>query len=238
MTGCNSRFEKVIGISSTEIVGENFYKFMETPSSNTHMRHDSQLKCGLKDLSYECKLFSRDFVFSKSVFCTKEGKPEGIMCVLTDISELKEAHNQILETKKRELASSALRLIQISEYNNNLISDITKIKEFTNEKGNEMIRQAISKFNSNSGENFWHEFESRFESVYESFYTKLNQLYPDLTTGEKKLCALLRLNLSSKDIASITFQNPQSVDMARYRLRKKMNLKQDENLVDVLMNMN
>jgi DNA-binding CsgD family transcriptional regulator len=63
-------------------------------------------------------------------------------------------------------------------------------------------------------------------------------MFPDLTTGEKKMCALLRLNLSSKDIASITFQNPQSVDMARYRLRKKMDLKKEENLIDFLMSIN
>ena len=74
----------------------------------------------------------------------------------------------------------------------------------------------------------------RFEQVYEVFYKRLMEQFPDLTPGERKLCALLRLNVSSKDIAAITFQNPQSVDMARYRLRKKLNLTGEDNLVDFL----
>ena len=98
-----------------------------------------------------------------------------------------------------------------------------------------MIRATIQQFNINSGNKVWQEFETRFENVYESFYKKLDVQYPGLTPGERKLSALLRLNLSSKDIAALTFQNPQSVDMARYRLRKKMNLSQEENLIDVLV---
>jgi hypothetical protein len=159
------------------------------------------------------------------------------MCVLTDVSELKQAHTEVLENKKRELTSSALRLIQISELNNSFVADLSKIKTYTNKKGSDLIRQAINKFNLNSGENFWNEFESRFENVYETFYEKLNNSVPTLTTGEKKLCALLRLNLTSKDIAAITFQNPQSIDVGRYRLRKKMKLAPDENLVEYLMNL-
>ena len=203
-----------------------------------HRDHDRELIESKVDKTYESRfvLLERDYIFSKTLYYKSEKNPEGILCMLTDITELKLAHNEIMESKKRELTSSALRLIHLSEMNNNLISDLEKITEYTTKKGSELIRNTISKFNNNATGSVWKEFETRFENVYESFYERLNQLFPDLTPGEKKLCALLRLNLTSKDIAALTFQNPQSVDMARYRLRKKFNLEKDENLVDFLMN--
>ena len=80
----------------------------------------------------------------------------------------------------------------------------------------------------------WSEFETHFSTVFEDFYINLNKRYPGLTPNESKLCALLRLNLSTKEIASITAQNPKSVDMARYRLRKKMNLNSTDNILDII----
>jgi len=59
--------------------------------------------------------------------------------------------------------------------------------------------------------------------------------YPKLTPTEVKLCVLLRLNLNSKEIAAITFQNSHSVDIARYRIRKKMGLVRNDKLASVLM---
>jgi PAS domain S-box-containing protein len=238
--GCNRRFENLLGSGEGLLIGASIYRHWFYLNSALHRDNDQLLLQNRNEVAYESEggTVSSDFIYSKSLYYDTAGEIEGIMCVLTDVSELKQAHNEIMENKKRELTSSALRLIQISELNNNLISDLETIHGYTNKKGSELIRQTITKFNLNSGENFWHEFESRFENVYESFYVTLNQLFPDLTPGEKKLCALLRLNLSSKDIAAITFQNPQSVDMARYRLRKKLNLKQEENLIDFLMNIN
>ena len=237
INGYNRRFEDLVGLSNQKLVGKLVYDYLDDAKTGIHLKQDLKLKCEREDVTYEFNLNNLDFVFSKTLFCDSQNELEEIMCMLTDITELKQAHNDILENKKRELTLSALRMIQVSELNYSLISDLSQIRTFTNKNGNELIRQSIAKFNINTGENFWREFESRFESVYESFYDKLNKLFPDITPGEKKLCALLRLNLTSKEIAAITFQNSQSVDMARYRLRKKMNLKQDENLVDMLLNL-
>jgi DNA-binding response OmpR family regulator len=164
-----------------------------------------------------------------------QARVRSMLLLSKSISEIKKAHEENIENKKRELASSALRLIQITELNNRMIADLSEITEHANKKGKELIKSIINQFGIRSGENIWNEFETRFENVYETFYQQLNHRFPDLTPGEKKLCALLRLNLSTKDIAAITFQNPQSIDVARYRLRKKLNLGQDENLVDFLM---
>jgi CheY-like chemotaxis protein len=238
--GCNHKFEECINKGNRSLIGTLIYQHWNTVGNVSHQIKDKELINSRNDISYEtkCGLTNRDLIFSKTLYYSIEGVPVGILCIMTDITDLKQMHNELLESKKRELTSSALRLIHISEMNNNLICELGEISDHADKKGKVLIRNTISRFGISSCENVWQEFETRFENVYESFYRTLNQLYPDLTPGEKKLCALLRLNLSSKDIAALTFQNSQSVDMARYRLRKKMDLKQEENLIDYLMNIN
>ena len=102
-------------------------------------------------------------------------------------------------------------------------------------EGQDLIRKMTNKFKMNMAEQVWNDFETRFESAFDSFYRILLERFPNLTPNERKLCALLRSGLSSKDIAVLTFQNPQSVDVARYRLRKKLNLVNEENLTDFLL---
>jgi len=233
---CNQRFEVLFGTTNHVSLGTKIYDYFDDINATVHHDQDKKLINDLIDLNYETVVAGCNYIFSKTFLFNPHIGMEGIVCVMTDVSELKQAHNEIMESKKRELTTGALRLIQLSELNNNLISDLEKINVHTDDDGTELIRQTISKFNLRSDENFWQEFGSRFENVYETFYLKLNQLFPELTSGEKKLCAFLRLNLSSKDIAAITFKDPQSIDMARYRLRKKLNLKQEENLIEFLMN--
>lgn len=153
------------------------------------------------------------------------------------IEEIKRIQYEALEFKKRELAASTLRLVQLSEMNNTLVAELEKLILFVNEQGSNLIRSMISQHNVSISGDVWAEFETRFESVHENFNIKLVNQFPELTPGERKLCALLRLNLSSKQIASITSQNPSSVDMARYRLRKKLNLDQEVNIIDFLLNL-
>jgi PAS domain S-box-containing protein len=235
--GCNHRFLGLFGFKENQAIGERVYTFCGDEMKQFHQTKDRELLNSRTYLVYEDKVGKEgnDYIFSKSLFYNDQDEPEGILCIMTDISELKKAHNMIVESKTRELTSSALRLIQIGEMNNNLILDLEKVFPHLDNAGSEQMRNIINRFSLNAGGNIWQEFETRFENVYESFYKRLNQKYPDLTKGERKLCALLRLNLSSKDIAALMFQNPQSIDMARYRLRKKLNLNQDENLIDFLL---
>lgn len=73
-----------------------------------------------------------------------------------------------------------------------------------------------------------------FEQVHPSFYKNIEEKCPDLTIKEKRLCAFLRLGLSTKDIASITFTEVRSVESARNRLRKKLDIASDESLIEFL----
>lgn len=141
-----------------------------------------------------------------------------------------------LRIKDRELTVNLISLIRKSE----MISDLSNklIQLELNAKGSE-TKEAISKISQelrHSTDNKMHnEFSRRFQEVHVGFYEKLLKAYPDLTKNELKLCAFLRLNMSTKDISVLTGQRLPSIDHARYRLRKKLGLSNSEtNLVAFL----
>ena len=72
------------------------------------------------------------------------------------------------------------------------------------------------------------------DDLNSGFIAKLSELYPELTNSEKRLASLLKIGMSSKEISLIMSMEPKSVDMARYRLRKKLNLESNDNLCDFL----
>ena len=123
----------------------------------------------------------------------------------------------------------------MSELNSKLLDDLNGMIDDFSDETKERIDSIISRYNLNSLDSTWKEFENRFGNVYEDFYVKLGKLHPGLTLSEKRLSALLKLGFNSKAIAALTFQDAKSVDMARYRLRKKLNLASDVNLSEYLM---
>jgi len=92
------------------------------------------------------------------------------------------------------------------------------------------IRKSILD-NMNDDDN-WDKFEENFNLVYDNFMTKLLAQFPDLNKNDRKLCAYLRLGLSSKEIASLLNISLRSVETFRYRLRKKLGLEQGESMTD------
>jgi DNA-binding CsgD family transcriptional regulator len=90
---------------------------------------------------------------------------------------------------------------------------------------------------SNVDNTSWDEFEIRFHQVHQDFYKKLSEKIPNLTPNEKRLCAFLRLNMTTKEIAGITFQSIKSIQVARTRMRKKMDIERDENLISFLQDL-
>ena len=80
----------------------------------------------------------------------------------------------------------------------------------------------------------WEKFEENFNLVYDNFMKKLTEQFPDLKANDKKLCAYLRMGLSSKEMASLLNTTLRSIETARYRLRKKLNLKQGQNLTSFI----
>ncbi|HCT71534.1 MAG TPA: hypothetical protein DF409_11520 [Bacteroidales bacterium] len=81
------------------------------------------------------------------------------------------------------------------------------------------------------------ELYAKIELIHKDFRQKLTVSFPALTEQEKRLAVLLRLNFSSKEIASLMGISPKSAEIARYRLRKKLNLKQGESLTQFIHNL-
>ncbi len=237
IAGLNRKFLNLLKADEADHIGDQVEFFLNNDEALLHQQKDRELLEAGNEIVYETTLgeAKREYVVSKNLLFNHDGLPSGILMLMTDVTEINQTHHEMIEIKKRELASNALRLVQMKETNNHLIEELDKIREFTNAKGQTMIRSLINRFNLDTGNTIWNEFEMHFSNVNEQFYQKLQTEFPELTPNEKKLCAFLRLNLSSKDIAAITSQNPQSIDVARYRLRKKLNLTGDENLVDFLM---
>ena len=140
-----------------------------------------------------------------------------------------------LEQKGKQLTNDILYQIK----NNEMIEDVVK-KLLTQTTRNaslnkEIIQESIRNLRNTKENNVWEEFELRFKNVHEEFYNNLQQRYPDLTAHERRLCAFLRLNMTSKEISAITAQNPKSIDVARARLRKKIGItNEDIGLVEFL----
>lgn len=142
--------------------------------------------------------------------------------------------NKELEFRNKELATHVMYLIRKNEFISSITNRLLELKEQISLKNKGGIHEIVREMKSNVDNTVWGEFEVRFQQVHNDFYTKLNELHPDLTPNEKKICAFLRLNMTTKDISSITFQTAKSIQVARVRLRKKMGMAQDENLIAFL----
>jgi tetratricopeptide (TPR) repeat protein/DNA-binding CsgD family transcriptional regulator len=142
-----------------------------------------------------------------------------------------------LDYKNKELTTNVMYLLRKNELINSMSEKLLALKNTLLKANQNAIQDIINELQRSIDDDVWKEFEYRFKDVHEGFYKKLNELFPDLTQNEKKLCAFLRLNMSTKEISAITFQSTHSITIARSRLRKKLNLtNQDVNLVEFLSN--
>lgn len=136
-----------------------------------------------------------------------------------------------LETRNRELASNVLSLMKKNEVFSEIIGKLDQIKEnAVKDETKEALIKVKKEIEKTIEGSFWDEFELRFKNVHSDFYDKLIAQYPNLTSNELRLCAFLKMNLSTKDIASITGQNPRSIDKARERLRTKLGISNDKSV--------
>ena len=151
----------------------------------------------------------------------------------------REAQNlrEQLHLKERDLATKAVVISQKETLIKSVTSQLKKQIENNSVKTKD-IKNVISDLSSKINTNYREEFETHFVKVHPGFYQSLNKKYPGLTITERRLCAFIKLNLSTKEIAAITKRNPESIHMTRSRLRKKMGLKKEENLENIISAIN
>ena len=82
----------------------------------------------------------------------------------------------------------------------------------------------------------WEQFEFHFDRVHSDFNKRIREKFPQLTPQEMKLCAYLRLNFTTKEIAQLLHISVRGVEISRYRLRKKLGLDRETNLADFILN--
>jgi DNA-binding CsgD family transcriptional regulator len=150
--------------------------------------------------------------------------------------------NESLQTemkhKNKELANATLHLIQKNRTLTGLKNDLNKllrsIPADNPEKQN--VNNLLKKVNKDlRNEKNWELFNSYFDEVHQDFISRIKEKHSDLTPKELRMCAYLRMNISTKEIAPLMNISVRGVEISRYRLRKKLNLNRDENLTEYIL---
>lgn len=137
---------------------------------------------------------------------------------------------ELLELKNKELATSALQLVEKDEFLKEIKGKLRGENGSIKTSEINQVLKSISHSNSNN----WEEFKLRFTAVNEDFYKSVTTKYPNLSQSDQKICALIKLNFSSKEMARLLGISVESVHTTRYRLRKKMGLERSVNLEDFI----
>ena len=179
--------------------------------------------------------------FEVSLFKIKNQQGENqIACAIKNIT------NQIiLEIKEKELLSQKQELANLNNEivaqtifantKNKLLSelknDAAAILPFVEEKGKQELRRLTRKIGSNidKEDNFF-SFKLKFEKTHPDFFKNLENDHPKLTNNDLKLCAYIRLGMTTLDIANLQFIERRSVEMSKYRLKKKFQLQAEDDL--------
>ncbi|MGF6850237.1 tetratricopeptide (TPR) repeat protein [Chitinophaga sp. W3I9] len=146
-------------------------------------------------------------------------------------AEINRVQKDQLELKSRQLATHTLDVIQRNQFLDELRNTLSEMVQEDKRDQKKQLQQLVLKINQTvNHEKQWKEFTGIFEQVHQVFFDKLNALHSDLTNNDIKLLALHKMNMDSKDMATILGISPDSLRVARYRLRKKLNIPEGDTL--------
>ena len=157
-------------------------------------------------------------------------------------SEIISLRNEKLESdinfKNSELASSAMHLLKKGELLTKIKSELFRImKELENTHAIGEIKKLIRTLNEDEHlDDEWENFTNHFDQVHSDFLRELKDLHPTITPNELKLCAYLRMNLSTKEMAQLMNISVRGVEISRYRLRKKLAIPTETSIFEYLIN--
>lgn len=138
-----------------------------------------------------------------------------------------------VSAKSKELAASTMSLMKKNE----LLAIIKEdLKSNSEETSNKNIKTVVAKISKNINDDAtWETFKEAFDNADKDFLKNVKAAHPNLTPNDLRLCAFLRLNLTSKEIAPLLNISFRSVEIKRYRLRKKMGLEHEQVLVEYIL---
>ncbi len=139
-----------------------------------------------------------------------------------------------LKSRQKELTTYALQMAKKNEVLEGLRNQAETLK--TTNENNKGFQDIIRTINFDlQDDNNWEDFSKYFEQVHGGFYERIKLKYPSVTTKELRLLALLKMNLSSKEMANVLNISPEGIKKARYRLRKKLDVTTESSLNDFVM---
>lgn len=168
----------------------------------------------------------------------QEVQEQRVHAVQEELLRVQEAKLQDeIQFKNQELAATTFHLLQKSEIIHNTSEQLVEISQVCTD---EQVRRAITGVireltQPDQIDRDWEVFAQRFDQVHAHFLRRLKERFPQITPKDQKLCAYLRLNLSSKEIAPLLGISVRSVEVSRYRLRRKLDLDSEENLTEFLL---
>ncbi len=139
--------------------------------------------------------------------------------------------------KNKELASVAIQITHKDEMLTKLKKNLEIVSKNINPESRIELNQLIRTIDSDIKlDEDWNNFTKHFEEVHYDFFKHLKNNYPLLTPKDLKMCAYLRINLSTKEIAPLLNISVRGVEISRYRLRKKLGIDKDTNLIEFMLN--
>lgn len=140
--------------------------------------------------------------------------------------------------KNKELGATTLHLLQKGEILNKIREDLQHVAEACEEPHTRKALQKLTRVLAEDAQldSDWEQFAIHFDQVHSDFLRRLRERYPQLTPRDQKLCAYLRMNLSSKEIAPLLNISLRGVEISRYRLRRKLQMEAEANLTEFLLN--
>ncbi|MFZ5940964.1 MAG: hypothetical protein ACOYXB_10370 [Bacteroidota bacterium] len=142
-----------------------------------------------------------------------------------------------MKHKNKELANATYHIIQQNKLLNSLKQELSRL---SSQATSEMVKSELKRISRQidkdiKKEKNWEVFDRYFDEVHQEFLGRLRDLHPELTPNELRLSAYLRMNISTKEIAPLMNISVRGVEISRYRLRKKLQLDRDVNLIDYIM---
>ncbi len=157
---------------------------------------------------------------------------------LIKINQLKKKNKQVeqdLEMRSKELLTESIKEVALLETREALYVKLSDIVKTLPENYKSKFQNLVKELSSKKTKFLDNDFQTRFNFVYEDFFRKILEIAPDLTPNEIKICAYLRLNISTKEIAALTNKSIGTIDNARSSIRKKIKIDNNTNLQNFLL---
>jgi tetratricopeptide (TPR) repeat protein len=216
-----------------------------TQKTNKITQLEMQFQFDLKKIELDAKQREKDLYFLLVaiglglsliivilLFILQRNKARNSILEQSHLKMEKNSLEKDIELKNKQLTTNILYLMQKNELIDDISEQLLKIKREVGEESQPAVQKVVMNLQANLRPEILQEFEVRFQQVHENFFAALNEKFPNISPSERRLCAFLKLNMTTKEIAAITHQNIKSIEIARARLRKKLNLTgTDQNLI-------